>query len=853
MNVGRDMLRKGEGEYQLSVTAKDSALIDPDRDYKSRDQDSVRFVGLYEYGLSQSLSLGAGIQSQEVNGLRREYINTGVKATLGPVFTGGDYVHDTRGGDAAEIFAQTGRDTGLGPVDLRLKQQIFNDFKTENTSDADPVKFRTSASLSGELKELGGLPDIPYTLTYSRSQKKTSEENRLSSNLGINFGRTYFNNRLDWSDGLGYGTPNLEGELRATGYIEDVRLRSAMNYQLAPDAEIEEVEFSTQFTPLQDLNTELFVKADFRNKDTIGGGVRLNWNNGKYILSPQVSYGSDGEFLATIALTTSFGAGRKKNSLKMTSQRQTNTGRIAARVFHDRNNNNIFDQKDTVIKGAEVSAVQARQNARTDEEGIALVSGLKKYRTTDVVVKGNSLEDPFMAPSGKGVSVVPRPGHTTVLDIPVTLTGEIEGTISLGETADASPMPNARLQLIDHQGKVVDETRSEFDGFYLFLKVPPGKYSVRLHPDHADRLGVAADIKEDIKIDSEGGVVGGMDMVAHKTTPPNISPEPEPIAISPIEPFLTMADALPVSKKIDSVSGNKLSLSGGRVPNEDKATPALQKRVPVTEVSALASKNDDIPFSGQRYGIHMASYRTPEKAVAGISYLKKQFPEMLDRFDYTVQKIDLGPEKGEWFRVVAGNFDSQEAASDVGKKIRMAGPYCKVVAIGQSSGSGVHLTSFRTRAKAWQSIEELKSEYPELLGGLPFTVKTVDLGREQGVWQRVIAGNFFERASAVKLAQKIKLAKPYTKVVSLEKQSDYGVHLASFRDPENAKKGLALIEKKLGGQIGDEPRYIRRVDLGPKKGVWYRIMAGRFADRKRAAVMQNSLAKTGQYAEILDL
>lgn len=850
INVGSEMLRKGEGEYHLSVTTKNSTLVDPNPEFETLDQDSLRMVGQYEYGVNEQLSLGGGVQSQQVNGTRREYLNTGVKSALGGVFAGADYVHDTQGGNAAQLSLQTGIQTKAGPVDFRLSRQFYNNFIAENISEADPLKARTNISFSGVLENGDKFPDIPYTLSYRGSQKEQSTDNLLSLNLGANMGSTYLNNRLEWNDSSAWEESELEGQLRATGNFQNLRVRGALDYELAPKLKIEGLEFSTQFNPMKDLNTELLFKAELEEQHKLTGGVRFNWKNDDFIFSPQVSYGSDGEFMATLAVSTSIGREPRSKKIYMTSEKSADNGRVSARVFYDRNNNTVFDQGDLPIEGARVNAPQVQKQAQTNEDGVALLTGLRKYTPTDVMVEKDSLEDPFWEPSQKGNSVVPRPGHAELVEIPVIATSEIEGVVRLAkEDGNKAPLPNTRLQLVDESGGVADETRSEHDGFYLFMKVPPGKYSVRLHPDDTARFNAQAEGLGEILIGSEGDVVSGRDLVLHKK-----AAEPDVLAQTPLEAQVPPPAQIPLPETAQP-DVKKFLPGKGADTIAMETTQALQdtqRTIPQHKVTAVSDSADRLA-AGQRYGIHLASYRTPEKAVAGISALKKQYPKLLGSCDYTVQKKDLGPEKGQWYRVVVSVSGNRRMAETLENRIRMREPYCKVVSLNPKGDAGVHMTSFRTTTKAELSIGELKAQYPSLLKDQPFSIRTVDLGSEKGVWKRVVAGRFQSNDEALSLARKIKLQKPYTRMLPIEKKNDIGIHLASFRQPDRAEKALGDLNKKFGNLLGDEARYIRRVDLGPQKGIWYRVMVGRFEDRQAAGALQGALAQKQQYARALML
>jgi hypothetical protein len=203
--------------------------------------------------------------------------------------------------------------------------------------------------------------------------------------------------------------------------------------------------------------------------------------------------------------------------------------------------------------------------------------------------------------------------------------------------------------------------------------------------------------------------------------------------------------------------------------------------------------------------------------------------------------------------VVVSVSGDRRKAEALENRIRMKAPYCKVVALDQNGDAGVHLTSFRTTKKAKLSIGELKAQYPALLKDQPFSIRKIDLGPEKGVWQRVVAGRFSSDNDALSLAKKIKMRKPYTRMIPIEKKDDIGIHLASFRQPDRAQKALMELNKKYSNLLGDEARYIRRVDLGPQKGIWYRVMVGRFEDRQAADALQNELTQNQQYARPMPL
>ena len=73
--------------------------------------------------------------------------------------------------------------------------------------------------------------------------------------------------------------------------------------------------------------------------------------------------------------------------------------------------------------------------------------------------------------------VVPRPGVAAEVDIALVGGGDIEGAIV---KSGGLGFEGLDLELVDAAGKVVATARTDFDGFFLFERVPYGQYRVRL-------------------------------------------------------------------------------------------------------------------------------------------------------------------------------------------------------------------------------------------------------------------------------------------------------------------------------------------------------------------------------------
>ena len=817
IDVGNDMLQKGESEYDISLTQKNSVLHDPDRTGHTLDEKGLKLNARYEYGLGKNLSLSTGISSQEVNGKRHNYLDLGARGNFKGASLSGDLMHDTGGGNALELSALT----GLGKLNLNLKQRFYDDFLDDSGGDvSDPLKSQTQISASGKIDGNSFIPDIPFTLSYSHLQREDSRYSAFGSSLATRIKNINLNNylRLTNNSNLSDEPSVLDGTFKAITQIGDLRLRGMLDYEIKPEAGIERAEISGLLKINDKLNSELVLEKDIE-EDYSGATLKFNWNNGKYTISPQVSYNSDGEFTAFLGFSTSFGIKPRSKQPYLSSTRMADTGAASVRVFNDKNNNAVFDEGDEVVKGASVKAVQSFREAETDADGVAFIPLLQKNRPTDIVIDRETLEDPFWEPSTPSHSIVPRPGHVQQMDIPVVTTSEIDGTI-LTEAADGTeqPMANVTVQLMDDSGKVVKQVRSEYDGFYYFQKVFPGNYSVRIDPDARLKNGNIPE-PETIEIGNEGTVASGRDI------------------------FIT--------RKTELVSDKSEPLE------HDRATADITTPVPESAVSQNPEPRGETP----QYGLHLSSYRTREKAVAGIDYLKKKYNNILDSSSFTIKEVKVSDQKGIWYRVVAGSFADSEAAAELKKEIKKSSSYCKIVPLNDNLGTqkfhGVHLTSFRTEKKALQSIEELKSQYPALLKDMEFSIRDVDLGAKMGKWKRVIAGRFENSKAAAELEKEIKKSSPYCKIVPLNDnrstQKFHGVHLTSFRTEKKALQSIEELKSQYPALLKDMEFSIRDVDLGAKMGKWKRVIAGRFVNPVDAKMLVEKIKMKNPYCKIMEI
>jgi len=133
-----------------------------------------------------------------------------------------------------------------------------------------------------------------------------------------------------------------------------------------------------------------------------------------------------------------------------------------------------------------------------------LVGGLATFTPVTVGIDETSLSDPMLVPRNALQVVVPRPGIPATVEIGLVGGGDIEGAIV---KSGGLGFEGLDLELVGSDGKTVARTQSDFDGFFLFERVPYGDYHIRLSKDSAVAAGVARDLNVQVSVSSKKSIM----------------------------------------------------------------------------------------------------------------------------------------------------------------------------------------------------------------------------------------------------------------------------------------------------------------------------------------------------------
>ncbi|HEX6930385.1 MAG TPA: hypothetical protein VF267_14105, partial [Gammaproteobacteria bacterium] len=499
--IGQDMIRPGEHYYQFTAM-RERDLFEGELPGETEDP---RFSFGYDYGIARALSIGATARRLVLDEVEQDYLTAHTNLSLPGAFGRIEYASQVGGGRALSALLST-RVLGL---DVSAESSRFEDFDSERLRleivPGDLLE-RNELRLRGRVARLGFGARI--------QQNRGTEGERFEAESQLSLATRYGTATHIYEEDL---TRTAAGEIRLarqrllfSTHRGAMSLRGEVVQELLPDPYIRSVGLTADWA-LGDRAT-LRVGANrspLEDITTYSAGV--SWLFDRFALGMNMTRSDNGEMTAALVLSGSFTREPVSRDWNVTSSSRTPFGALAVHVFLDNNGNGAWDASEPPVPDAALLVGHAARDRNTDDNGYVYIPGLPPYEITDVSVDPASLVNPFWQVENSKTSIVPRPGRTASIRIPVTPTGSIEGAVLKPGNGDSRPAPGERVYLLTSEGERIDSTVSAYDGYYYFDGIPPGFYRIRLGRAGLDR----AYDPDDMLIEIHGGMstIGFVDLL----------------------------------------------------------------------------------------------------------------------------------------------------------------------------------------------------------------------------------------------------------------------------------------------------------------------------------------------------
>ena len=472
---GTSPVKKGEIGYTFNALQPDRYLLESNEPITSDSNKPMIDVTTY-YGLTDFLTAIAGYamtQDQLDDHKSRSFAMAGLQA----IFKGASFQYNTMYDPENNVVGHHGEVQGNVYIgDIFARYDYFGDLES-------PISYVHGRYLEQQFEGrlTGFIPyaRLPYYLAYRLDQDHDNETNqivtaRLSPNL---FGRLNMSIENVWQSNditMGEETNDvaflLHFQYGKFGAHAEARYRTHPNHFMR--------NLAARVDYRWDKNTYFQAewRHDYRSKydpteddlDTIGLSAARLFPFGGITLSASLS--SDRDLRAMIGYNISFGL--KPNSNRPFVDAKTKLSERAAISVKTE------DQQGKPVPDIEMFVNGLQKPVQVNKKGEAVITDVEAYQMVNIEVDRESVGDVTIYPMEERYRLVLRPGTVLPLDVKFVQRGAIEGVIR--QTGKEQRLIGYRAIAKDKDGKIIGETYTDRDGFFVLDGLAFGTYTVAL-------------------------------------------------------------------------------------------------------------------------------------------------------------------------------------------------------------------------------------------------------------------------------------------------------------------------------------------------------------------------------------
>ena len=497
INVGKDNVPAGTTWYWAGFNQPGRDLFTlhkpPDQVNLPKAQGSVSL----EHGIDDRTSVGALARMMLIDDQRVTFIEGSVRRSIGSALVEVSAARESNGGMAARAQL-IGK---LGTVNVNIEALLANDFHLQGgrTESVRDVRASLDAPLRVGRAILPAHADVRLTDRRDGS-KQLEAAARLSANIDrFNLAADVRYRKQFLKSGPSPPAETTVGVI-GSGHVGDVRLRGSASFDVSPRARFRTAELTAYWSASERADWEGAIAYDGTNRRARARITHIrHFDTMGIALTGEAA--TDGSFAFGANLNFSLDP---RHGITLSRKPLADAGSVHATVYRDLNDNGVRDPSEPLEKGALITTGAKQAERATDSRGSVMIGGLTAFLPVAVGIDATSLEDPMLVPKKALQVVVPRPGVPAEVQIGLVGGGDIEGALV---KSGGLGFEGLDLELVDGSGKVVATARTDFDGFFLFDRVPYGSYSIRVASESAAIAKVAGDLGLQVSVSPEKSVL----------------------------------------------------------------------------------------------------------------------------------------------------------------------------------------------------------------------------------------------------------------------------------------------------------------------------------------------------------
>lgn len=183
----------------------------------------------------------------------------------------------------------------------------------------------------------------------------------------------------------------------------------------------------------------------------------------------------------------SFQFANKAGYINPTNRSSVGRAGLVILPFLDLNDNGIHDKNEPKVYGLEIKTSSGYVENH-DNDTTIIISELEPYTNCFVEISLSNIDNIAWKINNQSLDVAVNPNQLRLIEVPVKVMGEASGMIFRTKGNSTRGQDRITIKFYNNKGKMVGSTLSERDGYYSYLGLPPGKYTVKVDPEQLVRL-----------------------------------------------------------------------------------------------------------------------------------------------------------------------------------------------------------------------------------------------------------------------------------------------------------------------------------------------------------------------------
>ncbi len=201
---------------------------------------------------------------------------------------------------------------------------------------------------------------------------------------------------------------------------------------------------------------------------------------------------------------------------KIRSANRPNVGRggLVLSPFLDLNCNGLREKNEPKAAGLKLR-INGGHIERNERDTTLQVSNLESYVNYHIDLQANNFDNIAWQLQKKSLSVAVEPNHFRHIDIPISVVGEVSGTVYL-QGKNLAGLSRIIVNIYNSNAVLVSRVITEADGYFSYLGLAPGKYSAVVDKVQLLKLKMVSSPVNavfTIKSSKEGDVAEGLKFV----------------------------------------------------------------------------------------------------------------------------------------------------------------------------------------------------------------------------------------------------------------------------------------------------------------------------------------------------